>query len=64
VKPTDQPPNELTLGEAYDRIRSALEALRFGSVEVQVHDSRIVRITRIEKVRVETSLPPGKEPPG
>jgi hypothetical protein len=38
---------------AEQRILAALQGLRFGSVEIQVHDSRIVRITRTEKVRVE-----------
>ena len=42
-----------TLEEARDRIREALRGLRFGSVEVQVHDAQVVRITRTEKVRVE-----------
>jgi hypothetical protein len=42
-----------TLEEARDRILEALRGLRFGSVEVQVHDAQVVRITRTEKVRVE-----------
>lgn len=50
---THEQHSEITLAEAQDRIASALRGLRFGAVEVQVHDSRIVRITRTEKVRVE-----------
>lgn len=41
------------LQETRDRILDALRGLRFGSVEVQVHDSQVVRITRTEKVRIE-----------
>ena len=34
-------------------IFQALKNLRFGSVEITVHDSKIVQIERREKVRVE-----------
>lgn len=34
-------------------ILQALKNLRFGSVEITVHDSKIVQIERREKVRVE-----------
>jgi hypothetical protein len=35
----------------------ALRDLRYGSVEIVVHDSKIVQIERREKVRVEPELP-------
>lgn len=34
-------------------IRDALAGLRFGSVELTIHDHEVVRITRTEKVRVD-----------
>ena len=34
-------------------IAQALKDLRFGSIEITVHDSKIVQIERREKVRVE-----------
>lgn len=34
-------------------ILSALKGLRFGSVEITVHDSRVVQIERKEKVRID-----------
>jgi hypothetical protein len=37
----------------YARIVKALQGLRFGAVEIQVHDYRIVRITRSEKLLIE-----------
>jgi hypothetical protein len=40
-----------------ERILTALSGLRFGAVEIQVHDSRVVRITRTEKVIVEGARP-------
>jgi len=41
-------------------ILQALKDLRFGSVEIIVHDSKVVQIERREKVRVE--LEPSRRP--
>jgi hypothetical protein len=38
-------------------ILQALKDLRFGSVEIIVHDSKVVQIERREKVRVEVDSP-------
>ena len=38
-------------------ILQALKDLRFGSVEIIVHDSKVVQIERREKVRVELESP-------
>lgn len=38
-----------------EKIIAALQGLRFGSVELTVHDGRIVQIERKEKVRLEPS---------
>lgn len=57
---TGSGPTEIALEEAHERILDALRNLRFGAVEIQVHDSRIVRITRTEKVRVERVDPDAK----
>ena len=35
-----------------ETIRKALEGLRFGKVEISVHDSKVVLIERIERLRV------------
>ncbi len=50
------PPNpdaELTA----KRILEALSGLRFGSVEITVHEGRIVQIERKEKFRLNISCP-------
>jgi len=39
--------------EVVQRIEDALAGLRFGAVEVTVHDGRIVQIERREKYRFE-----------
>jgi hypothetical protein len=36
-------------------LASALKGLRFGSIEVVVHDSRVVQLERREKVRIATT---------
>lgn len=41
--------------EVEKTILSALKGLRFGSVEIIVHDSRVVQIERKEKMRIDRS---------
>lgn len=41
----------------FDQIASAIRGLRFGSVEIQVHDGEIVQVERREKVRVARQPP-------
>ena len=36
-----------------------VSGLRFGVVQIVVHDSRVVQIERTEKVRLDQSLPDG-----
>lgn len=38
--------------EALQAVTAALHGLRYGSVEIVVHDGRIVQVERREKVRV------------
>lgn len=42
-----------TLTEAERRILDSLHDIRFGSVEIVIHDSRIVQIQRSEKLRFD-----------
>ncbi len=36
-----------------ETIRLAIKGIRFGSVEIIVHDSRVVQIERKEKLRID-----------
>lgn len=36
----------------------AIHGIRYGSVEIIIHDRKIVQIERKEKVRLEVTLPP------
>jgi hypothetical protein len=36
-----------------ETVRSQMESLRFGVVQIVVHDSRVVQIERTEKVRLD-----------
>jgi hypothetical protein len=40
------------------QISRALEGIRFGSVEIVIHDGRIVQIERREKVRLAADTSP------
>jgi hypothetical protein len=39
--------------EAVKKIMEAIENIRFGSVEVTIHESRVVQIERKEKIRFD-----------
>ncbi len=39
--------------EVEETIRLAMKGIRFGSVEITVHDSRVVQIERKEKMRMD-----------
>ncbi len=47
-----------------DPLLDAVRQLRFGSVEITVHDGRIVQIERKEKLRLETPTSPPHHPRG
>jgi len=50
------PPSPTGLDErVLQRVADALKDLRFGSIEVVVHDGKVVQIERREKVRIDTS---------
>ena len=36
-----------------DLVREKVESLRFGTVQITVHDSRVTQIERTEKTRIE-----------
>jgi hypothetical protein len=44
-------------------VRRALRGLRFGSVEIVVHDGRVVQVERRERVRLDVERPPGHRGP-
>jgi hypothetical protein len=37
----------------YERIASVISELRFGTVEITIHDGRVVQIERTEKIRLQ-----------
>jgi len=53
-------------GQAIERILTALKGLKFGAVEITLHEGRIVQIERKEKQRLNLSVQPilGGEPKG
>lgn len=47
--------SEGTLQPALERIVRAIMGLRYGSVEIVIHEGRIVQIERREKIRFDVS---------
>ncbi len=50
---TREPDTEPSRRATLRQISALLEHLRFGSIEIVVHDSRVVQIMRTEKLRLE-----------
>lgn len=46
--------------EAEKEILNAIRAIRYGSVEITIHDSKVVQIERTEKVRFDKRAGNGK----
>ena len=40
-----------------DLVRRQVESLRFGVVQITIHDSKVTQIDRTEKTRVENTAP-------
>jgi hypothetical protein len=49
-------PIDLDLSRAWAPISRALMSLRYGTVEIVVHDGRIVQIERREKMRLDVPV--------
>ena len=47
--------NQLPNQDITHKILLAIKDLRFGSVEVVIHDSKVVQIERKEKIRIDTN---------
>ncbi len=43
-----------TLRQMTQQIIRALQDIRYGSVEIIIHDSKVVQIERKEKIRIDT----------
>lgn len=45
---------EIELPPWLDAVRSQVESIRFGQVQIVVHDSRVVQIEKVEKIRFDS----------
>ena len=57
-RPEARPP--ATRPDHEEAILRAVREVRYGSVEVTIHDGRIVQIERKEKLRMENRVPPDR----
>ena len=53
-----QPAVDETTPDISSTLLEATQGIRYGSVEIVIHDRKIVQIERKEKVRLEVTLPP------
>ena len=53
---------DFNLDELGPTVLRALRGLRFGSVEIVVHDGRVVQIERRERVRLDANTAGGRPP--
>lgn len=56
MKTIEQPPQQLltpTTEKWIETVRKQVNSLRFGVVQIVVHDARVVQIEKTEKIRFE-----------
>ncbi len=54
---TVQPAMNETTPDIASTLLEAIQGIRYGSVEIIIHDRKIVQIERKEKVRLDVTLP-------
>ena len=55
--PQTSPPEQGWSQDIVQQILTAIKDVRYGSVEIIIHDSKVVQIERKEKIRLEHSNP-------
>lgn len=53
-------PPDKPLSDVESEIIKAIAAIKFGSIEITIHDSKIVQIEKSEKIRFDTPKTPPK----
>jgi len=43
---------ETRKNEAFEKIQSAVESIRYGTVQIHIQDGRIVQIDKVDKIRL------------
>jgi hypothetical protein len=50
---TDRPEKEQGLPAWLELVRQQVDSLKFGAVQITVHDSKVTQVERLEKVRLD-----------
>ncbi|MBI3322410.1 MAG: YezD family protein [Candidatus Omnitrophica bacterium] len=56
----ETPPSETT--RLLDRILAAVSSIRYGSVQIVIQDSKVVRIEKVEKIQIPAYRTTGGTP--
>ena len=57
IEQSDRQQQETTLPEWMELVRGQVNSLKFGSVLITVHDSRVTQLEKVEKVRLDKPNP-------
>ena len=57
IEQSDRQQQETTLPEWMELVRGQVNSLKFGSVLITVHDSRVTQFEKVEKVRLDKPNP-------
>jgi hypothetical protein len=52
-EPKNQPGTEKDLPAWLELVRKQVDSLKFGTVQITVHDSHVTQVERLEKVRLD-----------
>jgi hypothetical protein len=55
---------DAALPEWLELVRQQVASLKFGTVQIVVHDSRVTQVERVEKVRLDRPAPVQETPRG
>lgn len=50
---TDQEENKKKEGDIFEHLKKELKNMRFGTIQLVVHGSRVVQIDKTEKIRLD-----------
>ncbi len=55
IEQSGGPERETDLPEWLELVRRQVSSLKFGTVQITVHDARVTQVERVEKVRLDRS---------
>jgi hypothetical protein len=57
IEPNDGQERETALPEWLELVRRQVNSLKYGTVQITVHESRVTQVEKLEKVRLDRANP-------